>query len=573
MRLHEVTALALLMRRFRWIMLVAALASVISGVCSVLLLTQINAALTSEGASVLSFAPQFAFAAVISMLAGMYARNLFQRLRQDASAALRQFISSHAMRTPLRHLEQVGAPRVQAALSEHTARVTELFVAVPALLTNGAMVIGCLAYLVFLSPRIFLVTLPFVALGAFGYHLANIKAIKYLREGSEEQERLFEHFRSLTDGAKELRLNRRKRGIFSDRVLRRSIDTVRRQRTAGMSLFVAASSWGNFLIYAFLGLVLFAIAGDVPDRARVLTGFALVMVYLVGPLQVLLSSLPEIKLAKVAAEQIENLTREMEPTERAPGDVPVATFRSITLHGVTHRYYHEQSDEIFELGPIDLAFRPSEITFIVGGNGSGKTTLAKVLVGLYPPEDGAILLNGERVDDSNRDQYRQQFSAVFSDFHLFESLLEERSNEIDGRGNRLLTRLQLQHKVQLSSGTFTTRELSQGQRKRLALVAAYLEDRSVLIFDEWAADQDPAFKDLFYNELLPELREMGKTVIVISHDDRYFHVADRIVRLENGQVLSVNEIGPVNKPRLASEARLQTDISRRRPHITERTQG
>ncbi len=175
----------------------------------------------------------------------------------------------------------------------------------------------------------------------------------------------------------------------------------------------------------------------------------------------------------------------------------------------------------------------------MGGNGSGKTSLAKLLVGLYRPEQGAILINGEPVGDANRDRYRQSFSAIFSDFHLFEQMLDAASAELDAQGNALLEKLHLQHKVQVRNGAFTTRALSQGQRKRLALVVAYLEDRPFLVFDEWAADQDPVFKDVFYRELLPELKIKGKAVLVISHDDRYFHLADRLIRMENGQVVAI----------------------------------
>ncbi|MCB1035646.1 MAG: cyclic peptide export ABC transporter, partial [Acidobacteria bacterium] len=76
------------------------------------------------------------------------------------------------------------------------------------------------------------------------------------------------------------------------------------------------------------------------------------------------------------------------------------------------------------------------------------------------------------------------------------------------------------------------------QRKRLALVTALLEDRPVYLFDEWAADQDPEFKEVFYHQLLPELKARGKTAIVISHDDRYYDVADRVVKLDTGRVVS-----------------------------------
>lgn len=196
---------------------------------------------------------------------------------------------------------------------------------------------------------------------------------------------------------------------------------------------------------------------------------------------------------------------------------------------------------MFTLGPIDQQFHPGEITFLVGGNGSGKTTLAKLLVSLCPPEEGKIILNGVTIEDVNCDYYRQLFSTIFSDFHLFDRLLETKyENDLDKKGNELLTKLHLQHKVKVQNGAFTTLTLSQGQRKRLALAITYLENRPFLVFDEWAADQDPVFKKIFYYELLPELRAMGKTILVISDDDRYFHLTDRLVRMENGRLTQVN---------------------------------
>ena len=530
--------LFLLIRRFRWALLLAALASVVAGSSGVLLVTQINAALTSEATGIHRQAAIFAAAAVASLVATMFASIFSERLRQRANAELRRHIAAQVMSAPLRQIEQIGSPAVQSALSEHTASVSQFFVNMPVLLTNGVIVVGCLIYLTFLSPQVFLVTLPFVALGSVGYHLVHVRAITYLRSGAAEQDRLFSHFRALTDGAKELRLNRFKRRMFTDRVLGKSVAAVRDQRTKGMSLFVMASSWGNFLIYAFLGLVLFVMAdADITARGRVLTGFALLIVYMVGPLQSLLMGIPNAKLARVAADRIEAITANMQSSEAVSTTDTAAPVRSIVLSQVMHRYYHERSNEVFQLGPVDLALHPGQITFLVGGNGSGKTTLAKLLAGLYAPEQGSILLNGSPVDDTNRDDYRQCVSAVFSDFHLFESLLEESRGELDARGNQLLSKLHLQHKVKLQAGRFTTLDLSQGQCKRLALVAACLEDRPVLLFDEWAADQDPAFKEIFYYEILREMRARGKAVLVISHDDRYFHVADRIVRMEDGRVV------------------------------------
>src|SRR5579864_4775183 len=105
-------------------------------------------------------------------------------------------------------------------------------------------------------------------------------------------------------------------------------------------------------------------------------------------------------------------------------------------------------------------------------------------------------------------------------------------------GSEYLQRLKLAHKVQIEKGKLSTTDLSQGQRKRLALLTAFLENRPIYIFDEWAADQDPYFKDFIYVNLLPDLTARHKTVFVITHDDRYYHLAERIITMDDGQVTS-----------------------------------
>jgi len=195
------------------------------------------------------------------------------------------------------------------------------------------------------------------------------------------------------------------------------------------------------------------------------------------------------------------------------------------------------------------------LVFITGGNGSGKTTLAKLLVGLYIPQQGEIRLDGQPITDERRDDYRQLFSVVFSDFYLFENLLGLSDFNIDTRAQDYLVKLELDRSVEIKDRTLSTLDLSQGQRKRLALLTAYLEDRPIYLFDEWAADQDPQFKEIFYFELLGRLKAAGKTAIVISHDDRYYHVADRVIKLNYGLIEFDNSMALSLEDRvLASEA-------------------
>jgi putative pyoverdin transport system ATP-binding/permease protein len=185
------------------------------------------------------------------------------------------------------------------------------------------------------------------------------------------------------------------------------------------------------------------------------------------------------------------------------------------------------------------------MVFVIGGNGSGKKTFAKLLLGLYGPEGGAIRLDGQEITDDARDNYRQLFSAVHADFYLFERMLGLESAELDANAGKFLERLHLSDKVKVENNVLSTTELSQGQRKRLALLTAYLEDRLIYVFDEWAADQDPLFKEVFYHQLLPDLKARGKTIVVISHDDRFYHVGDRVIKLEYGQVVSDTSVtGP-----------------------------
>jgi putative ATP-binding cassette transporter len=190
----------------------------------------------------------------------------------------------------------------------------------------------------------------------------------------------------------------------------------------------------------------------------------------------------------------------------------------------------------FALGPIDLTIEAGKLVFIVGENGSGKTTLVKLLLGLYEPQAGVIVVDGEPVTAANRDDYRQLFTTVFSDYYLFDELLPGADRPEDA--GPPLERLDLAHKVAVRDGRFSSTDLSTGQKKRLALVHAWLEKRPVLVTDEWAADQDPEFRRVFYTELLPELQRAGRTLIVISHDDRYFHVADRLVQIADGKIVA-----------------------------------
>jgi putative ATP-binding cassette transporter len=260
-----------------------------------------------------------------------------------------------------------------------------------------------------------------------------------------------------------------------------------------------------------------------------------------SPIQMILNTIPQLTRANVALDNVKKLglvlTRRL-AQHNCGVNLLSANWQNIEFKSVRHCYLRENDTREFVLGPIDLRFRAGEIVFITGGNGSGKTTFLKLLTSLYLPEHGHVSLDGIPITEDNKESYRQLFSTVFSDFYLFERLVGAIGKDLDAQARHYLTELKLSHKVEIANGKLSRLELSQGQRKRLALLTAYVEDRSIVIFDEWAADQDPQFRALFYLHILPELKARGKTIFAVTHDDRYYHVADRLVKLDEGRIVS-----------------------------------
>jgi len=440
---------------------------------------------------------------------------------------------------PLRDLEELGNPRILAALTDDVFNVTQALLAVPIVSVNMAILLGGAAYLGWLSWKMLAAIMIVIATGAAGYLIVVQSALRFCRWARDEEDKLFGYFRALTDGIKELKLHRRRRGAFFSRNIETVTATYQRHNISAEIRFAAAQSWSHLLYFALIGLILFLAPSLGSFSNRTLTGYVVTTLYLMGPLSGVLSSFPLFGRARVALQKVHDLGVSL--AERSTEDTNVNNtdkhrrFERLDLCGVVHSYHREQEDTSFVLGPIDLSFQAGELVFLVGGNGSGKSTLAKIITGLYLPEAGEIRLDGELVTHQNRDAYRQLFSAIFADFFVFDNLLGLDGADLDRRAGGYLEQLHLQHKVRVTNGALSTTAVSQGQRKRLALLTAYLEDRPFYLFDEWASDQDPYFKNIFYTKLLPDLKARGKTVLVITHDDRYFDMADRLIKLDYGK--------------------------------------
>nr|WP_255207824.1 MULTISPECIES: cyclic peptide export ABC transporter [unclassified Myxococcus] len=533
--------LILLLRRSRGSVALAVCFGLLTGAASAGLIAHINGVLAQGGAtSARGTVLGFATLGVLMLGSRIGSQLLLTRLQTNTTFALRDQLSQRILATPLRRLEELGSHRLLATLVDDIQAVTQGLLCIPPLLINGGIILGCMTYLAVMSRLVFAALLVFALLGAVSYLLPLRHIMALLKDSRQTNDRFFRDLRSLTQGLKELKLHQRRRTAFLDQELFPTAETLKQLQQRVSTLHALSTSWGMSLFFFFIGLLLFALPGIAPVSASTLVGYTLAVLYLQQPLDASMTLLPMLGAGTVALRHIEALELPPADTEGTPVAIaPPASPSRIDLVGVTHAYRREGEDLPFTLGPIDLTLRPGEILFIVGGNGSGKTTLAKLITGLYSPESGAVHVDGQPVTDDERERYRQHFATVFSDFHLFDSLLGLAVGGQADKARAYLARLQLERKVRIdANGALSTTDLSAGQRKRLALLTAFLEDRPVYLFDEWAADQDPLFKEVFYRALLPDLKSAGKAVVVISHDDRYFDVADHLLRLESGAIAS-----------------------------------
>jgi len=527
----------------------AALASILAGLASTGVITLVNGALENRAAAS-GRAESFVGLCILALALTIVSQILLVRISASSLKDLRLRMGRQILAAPYRQLEQIGPARLMATLTSDVGAIAGALATLPSVVTSLTVLAACLVYLGTLSWKLLIALVIYAAVGVVLSLLPILAARRHVKLARDVQDRLFEQYRGVTEGAKELRLHRgRREGLYS-RGLQSSAEAYRAHSVKANTIFELSSALGQTLLLAALGIVLFVAPRIDGMGSNVTSGYALTLLFMATPLSYTFAMMRIIVGATVSYAKIRQMGLSLTVEDRDEQAGPTsARWNRLEMQGIVGAYRGAREDESFTVGPVDLAFVPGEIVFLVGGNGSGKSTLVKVLMGLYAPEEGRLLLDGREIDDKSRDWFRQHFSAVFADFFLFRDLRSLGVADLEQSAAEYLELLQMSQKVSLVDGEFSTIDLSQGQRKRLALLGAYLEDRPIYVFDEWAADQDPVFKDLFYTKLLPDLKARGKCVVVVSHDDRYFEVADRIIRMESGRVVEGSaDFGSVSAP-------------------------
>ena len=455
-------------------------------------------------------------------------------------------ISNHIVRAELESLEHIGHSEIYAVVNRETVIISQVAAPLTLACQSAMMMLFSAVYLERLSTLAFILTAVFALIGTRVFLAKRDEAVRRLNEAGHAQNEFFECLIHLIDGFKEVRLHapRARAMLFRLRQISAQLRSIKSNSERG---FAEQFTFAQAVLYPQIIGVVFLLPRLSPTFPSVVMQATAAVLFIIGPMANLVAAVPVIERANAASKNVlaleDALARAEAPEEEGP-DSPVHPDQPIVLDEIEFHYESRGGDAGFTVGPISFTIQPGRILFLVGGNGSGKSTLLKVLTGLYHPQGGTIRVGSTPFTRNSAAWYRSYFTAIFAEYHLFDRLYGLEGIDPD-RVRAELERMQLDTKVRFENRRFSTLELSSGQRKRLALAVRLLEDRPVLVFDEWAAEQDPAFRNFFYTSMLPLLRSQGKTIIAATHDDRYFGVADQIVKMEYGAVTElVNREAP-----------------------------
>jgi putative ATP-binding cassette transporter len=516
----------------------------VSGLCSGLLVIFINAAAdqASNHTVAIHLLVAYILAFIIYLWGIKYALTQAHIAVESALQTIKLRITDKVRQVELRFLEEEGGMDTFSPLVQDTNLIAQGVVLLIFSIQSLFMIIITAVYLASISPVGFILTgvvlvllMPMIVKN---YHLA----VAEMQTAAKKEGEFFNLFTDTLHGFKELKLDQRESdGLFAD--LKQLNKEAQQPKHRANDLMIHDVLFYSGIGYLLLLVVVFILPSFLPEHSSTIHKLTATVLFIIGPLTIFASTIPT--LARVDSS-VTNLYRLEERLDAANkpfldelllGGEPMTDFKRLQMRNVLFHYHTPNGQILFTSGPFNLEIRQGELIFIVGGNGSGKSTFLKLLTGLYRPISGDIEIDDELVDDIGYPTYRELFSIVFTDFHLFDRLYglpNLQATEV----NAWLRRMRLDEKTRYRDGKFTNIDLSTGQKKRLAFIVAVLRKRPIYIFDEVAADQDPDFRQHFYEQILPSLSSQGATLIVVSHDDKYFHCADRIIKLQDGKIIS-----------------------------------
>ena len=530
--------LSFALQRYRGNIVIMLLLSLCSSVMGVAVLAFINTRLLQADAGYAHAIAWFVGLLMLYLLLATAAQMALTRLGHQLVYDLLTRLLKQIMDSDLRHIQTLGKGKIMASLSGDIQAISYMFVRMPELLQGGLFIAAASAYLLYLSPSLFAVTLLWMTATLLGGYITVKHVYRHLGQMRQQENGLFQQYEAALDGHKELSLNRHRAQRFYHEAFAPTAAKRRHHVIWADNFHALAGNWTNVMMLGAVGFIFYLAYYQQWASVADATTIAITVLFIRTPLLAAVGAYPTVLQGKVALQALSDL----QLPEPSPHFLQAASlpqdWQHIQLQQVTYAYDSAaNAASSFALAPLDFRLQRGETVFLVGQNGSGKSTLSLLLSGLYLPDSGHIRVDDTVIDASNRSAYRQYFSSVFTDVHLFSHLLSGDGELADADlVNAWLQHLRLQGKTDIVNSHIQNTALSQGQKKRLGLLIAAVEQRPVLILDEWAADQDPHFRKVFYEQLLPLLKQQGHTIFAISHDDKYFHHADRILHMQAGKL-------------------------------------
>lgn len=432
--------------------------------------------------------------------------------------------------TPLLKVAKVGKARILASLGSDVRNVSFGLLRLPDFLQSSILILCTSVYLCYLSPQIFTLCAIWIIVVFTINNFLMMKVYAYFRKARENDDALQNNYQNILDGHKELLINRYRAKLYYEDEFENNARSKKKNNTLGNLFNNLSSNFTNVALLALVGVEFYLALEFKWASVAEATTIALSILFLRTPLVSMIGSFPTLLLAKIALDKIAKLELD-DYKEHFEKTNFIKDWRQISFKNTSFSY-----DDNFHLNPVNLELKKGELIFLIGKNGSGKSTFCMLLTGLFKPSEGEIFVDDMKIDDDNLDIYRSLVSAVFSDFHLFTKTLAKEKFADEEKIASWLEFLELKGKTRVEDHELVLTKLSTGQKKRLAMLIALLEERDILVLDEWAADQDPVFRRFFYKKLLPLLKEQGKTIFAITHDDAYFDSADRIFLAEEGNI-------------------------------------
>jgi len=512
---------------------------IVSALGTTMTIAVVNMALKREdGDSEFMLTAFFLLSIVIYSSAQRFLMSEASKGAERMIAELRRSVLEATRAADYASLQRIGRAPIYKAVTQEAQTISNTLPLIVVGAQQSVLLIFMSLYIAYLS------TIAFVLIGLFGifavwFHITRLAGLHKRTEALKRtQNRLFSAFSGMLAGRKEIAFNEA-RGL--DVVAHLQTHSARTRANTGRIRRHWAKQYvlTQTLFYILLGVMVFAVPLFTETYHGVVIQATMAALFMIGSLSSLAQGIPAVNDTARSLQNIQALNDELRACEQTSDDEePLAAGphpETLTLDGVGYTFKDNQGRSTFTLQPTDATFQRGEIAFITGGNGSGKSTLFRLMTGIVHPDTGYMLLDREPVPEDGFGAYRDRIGVVFSDYYLFRSLLG--LGEIDpDKVSDLLARFELTGKVELVDGTFSTTDLSAGQRKRLALIVALLQDPPILMLDEWAADQDPHFRKVFYREILPSLAAEGRIIICITHDEQYFDIADTLYAMADGRM-------------------------------------